>query len=454
MRRRSVQVLVALLVTLNSLWWGQRAHADDCLYQTALAPESTVDLPIICHEYTNFAPGDEGLVSVYAITYNGKGPAPIRFSASVDGPLFTGTHPLEVLITDDQGRHYRADLPNQPVRVQNPGSELRITVRYRWPLQAGNEYQSAVGRLDMRVTAGPVDRPNPPTDPPTDPPVRPPTDPPIEPPVDPPTGPPPGEEPPPGEPPGPAEEAGQITVQVLDGSGRSRGVLRPIANASVTLSNGLAGTTDANGKITLANLPFGSYTATASALNPLTGREQKSGSGTALLSRTEPRKVITILLSWSTPWTPNPPDGGGTPPVTPEPPGPVPPGAAAEPGAILGRICLPRDPGAQIHAIHQGGQRVSTFIASTGKLGRWVDYALSNLTPGTWTITLVNPGDAPAEQRLIVGAGESVQAADFTLACTGESSQGNTGRLAIGLAGGLLLGGFLARRRILQGPAR
>jgi len=189
--------------------------------------------------------------------------------------------------------------------------------------------------------------------------------------------------------------------------------------ASVTLPGGLAGITDAAGEVTWSDLPLGDYTASATAENPVTGGDPRTGSGSVSLTRTRRNGVIEIVLRWD----------------------------AA--GQILGRICLPRAPGATVTATHSSGAAVSTFIPATGRLGRWVEYSLSGLQPGTWELTLKSPGEAPASQTITVAAGQAVRAADFTLACTGENPNKGYLQTPLLVAGGLLLalGALLRRRR-------
>lgn len=211
---------------------------------------------------------------------------------------------------------------------------------------------------------------------------------------------------------------GSITVRVLDGSAHRNGHMVPISGASVTLSGGMAGTTDVNGEITWNGLPLGEYTASATAENPLTGGDPRSGSGSASLTRTQRNGVIEIVLRWDSA------------------------------GQILGRICLPRAPGATVTATHASGATASTFIPATGRLGRWVEYSLDGLEPGTWELTLRSPGEAPASQTIRVAAGEAVRAGDFTLACTGENPHKGFPQTPLLVAGGLLLAlGAVLRRR-------
>ena len=101
----------------------------------------------------------------------------------------------------------------------------------------------------------------------------------------------------------------------------------------------------------------------------------------------------------------------------------------------------------------ESGETVATAVAATGRIGIWLDYELSGLEPGLWTLTLQNPGDPPVSQQIIVPPGEVVKAPDFTLACTGD---GLTPPPHVGyyLAGGaLLLAGWQLRRMGRRSPA-
>ncbi|MFZ5813777.1 MAG: DUF7507 domain-containing protein [Bacillota bacterium] len=327
--------------------------------------------------------------------------------------------------------------------------------------------------------------------------------------------------------------SGSVTVRVFDNSPRNNGVPKPIANADVELSNGMTGTTNAQGEILFDNLAFGDYTATGSSVDPVTGQEPQSGSGETTINAGSPDGVITILLSWTPAQVGNPPPpkpepkgsitvlvldgsprnngelkpiqgatvnvagktlktdakgtvkvqnlafaaytahaeavdplnpadgeiktGSGYAEITPKYPDeqitivlmwdpPLASAVAEQTGSIAGRICAPRAPGAELVATDSGGRTVKTFVAATGKLGVWLDYVIENVAAGTWTLTLNNPGDAPAQQTITVKAGEAAQASDFTLACTGQAA-GQHSAWIYYLVGALLVMVGLSLRR-------
>ncbi len=225
-------------------------------------------------------------------------------------------------------------------------------------------------------------------------------------------------------PPVPVEPLGKITVLVLDGSPRNNGNLLPIPGADVMLA-GIKGKTNADGLIVFDNLEFADYTALAEAIDPMnpTLGEKKSGSGSTPINLASPEGQITIVLMWD-------------PPLA----------SATAVGSLQGRICAPRAPGAEIVATHESGVTAQTFIAATGILGAWMDYALTNLIPGKWTVTLNNPGDAPAEQTVTVVEGQAVQVSDFTLACTGAPAPMPTLWIYYAIGALMVMAGLYLRR--------
>lgn len=228
-------------------------------------------------------------------------------------------------------------------------------------------------------------------------------------------------------------QRGSITVLVIDGSARNGGTFQPIPGASVTLA-GRRGTTNAAGLITFTDLPFASYSAFAESADPQnpTGSETKSGNGQAEINKVGPNEQITIVLMWEPPFA----GPSNTASVA----------AADGMGSIKGRICAPRAPGAEISATDAAGRVIKTFVAATGKLGAWIEYELTGLATGQWTLTLNAPGDAPASQTIGVTVGTVAVAPDFTLACTGQAATSFPVPVYY-LSGGLLvLVGLLLRR--------
>ncbi len=314
-----------------------------------------------------------------------------------------------------------------------------------------------------------------------------------------------------------SEAVGSLEVRVLDNSPRNDGAVVPIAGATVTISGGHTGTTDATGTVLFTALPHGTYHVTGSSLDPVNPvpTSLKVGNGSAKLSAPQPDEVVTLLLSWDTvgapPTQPAPsiavtvcnnvtplggqvtaagPDGvtragtlasdgrylltdlsAGSWTVTLSGPG------LAEPvtrtlilhsdgtvagnsyaldlsgvcpsmnGAVAGRICSPRAPGAEIRGLGPNGETALASVPTDGKLGEWREYRLANLVPGSWILTLLTPGVDAVSQTVEVRAGAVTTASDFTLACTGQAAQ-DFGGTWLYLTGGLLVGvGLLLRRR-------
>ncbi len=220
------------------------------------------------------------------------------------------------------------------------------------------------------------------------------------------------------------EPKGTVLVRVLDASDRNP-VPVPIADADVIFTGGLTGTTNENGEILFTDLDFGDYTATATAVDPEnpTPDTVQSGSGATTITVAEPNGSITILLAW-------------------EPP-------LAAPGSISGRICAPHPPGAEITATGPGGETMTVTIPSDGVLGVWKPYNFTELTPGTWTITLKAPGAEPVSLTVTVLNGQVTQAGDFTLACTGGSGPAKPPGWIFYLSGAIMVTtGLVIRRRI------
>lgn len=109
-------------------------------------------------------------------------------------------------------------------------------------------------------------------------------------------------------------------------------------------------------------------------------------------------------------------------------------------GAVIGRICSPRQPGAVIQGVGPRGLTRSVTVPSNGRLGEWREYRIDNLAEGDWKLTLNSPGQNPVSQTVTVKAPDAVRAADFSLACTGQPGMVGDG-LWYYLSGGLM---FLA----------
>lgn len=99
------------------------------------------------------------------------------------------------------------------------------------------------------------------------------------------------------------------------GDPAGNGRLMPLQGAEVQLAD-LVATTDPQGRVVFDGLPFGAYTALATAVNPLTGADPLSGTGAAQISAQQPEATITIVLTW--PSRPLPPPQEARPePETP-----------------------------------------------------------------------------------------------------------------------------------------
>jgi len=206
---------------------------------------------------------------------------------------------------------------------------------------------------------------------------------------------------PPEEPAPPERAQGSVTVRVLDVSARNQGAARPIEGAIVHVGPA-AGRTDASGEIRFDNLPLARYIAYAEAVDPANPESgvRKSGTLEVHLTPEQPDQTVTIMLAWSDAFT----------------------AGATTPGAIKGRICAPRAPGARIWATNEAGQVAAVAVAAINRLGVWLDYLIPDLPPGPWTLTLQYPDEQPVSQSVVVRPGEVTQASDFTLACTGDGA--------------------------------
>lgn len=532
----------------DSEWVGTGGpECSSITYELTIPPlteERVYSLPIECPDMQNLAPGDSGLVGIYKVKNGGTQPVQLAIKGLVDGALFSGDDPMLLTIQDDNSSyaydgayHNMEDLAADETRT--------ITIDYDVPLTAGNTYQGEQGTLFVYLRVKPIRTPGGGDDGGGDngggdngggdngggdngggdsgggnngggggrtPPERPPTS--------------------ESEPPVPA--SGRITVRVL-GDGAGSGELTPLEGAEVQLAEFVANT-DAHGQVIFDGLPFGTYTAMATAVNPFTGADPLTGTGATQITAEEPEAFITIVLTW--PPRPVPPPQEEQPEPEPSrptgsltvrvldasprnegvdrpisgaivhvgdragftgqsgelrftdlplgeyavfaeagdpqnPDGPRRSGLARArlteerpdqvvtirliweepdpaidltPGGIAGRVCAPRTGAARVWATNESGETVATVVAATGRIGVWLNYELAGLTPGTWTLTLQNPGDPAVSQQVIVLPGQAVNAPDFTLACTGD---GLTAPPHVGyyIAGGLLLvAGWQLRR--------
>ena len=425
----------------------------------------------------NLAPGDE-LTEEYSFTYTGPDTASVSISTSLSDGLTTcdGGDKFAVTLRDKAtGQEYDPNKANQPVKVMASGETVTFEAFIRFALAASNDCQglqalfsiqpSAVvhtppsepvtGSITVRVMDGSQESTLPTpiigaavelssgltgttdasgqvtftdlpaatyqvtvraTDPQNpvsstlqvavaeaditseereafvnvilrwDPPLAPPVVPPIEP------------------------THGTVTVIVLDGSARNGGNPLPIAGAEVTLGPGRTGWTDQAGKLLFSEVPFGAYEIVAGSRDPQNQNPlaitYRTARALASLDKDNPDAKVTVTLAWR-------------PPPTPPAPLQVPPPPPA-PGQIQGRLCSPKQPGAGLSATGPGGETAATFIAADGVLGKWRPYVLTGLTPGIWQLTLTDAAGKIVSQNLTVTPGGTVQAADFTLACTGD----------------------------------
>jgi hypothetical protein len=194
------------------------------------------------------------------------------------------------------------------------------------------------------------------------------------------------------------DPTGRITVTVMNGSDANNPV--PLPGAAVNLGYGRILTTDASGRAVFENLPLGTFTAAVEAVDPRTGSassRQRVASGPVTLTRDSLDKAVTVTLAW------------------------VEPLAEPDPGAITGRICSPKAPGAEVTAAGPGGQTFTKTFPSNGVLGVWREYQFTGAKAGPWTLTLKNADGTTVDQKLTVLSGATVRAGDFTLACTGDN---------------------------------
>lgn len=233
-----------------------------------------------------------------------------------------------------------------------------------------------------------------------------------------------------------APQTGSLVVRVVGQHTNGQPTLVP--GATVRLSNGLMGTTNAKGEVLFANLLLANLGVRAWAADPQNPKanSQVEGQTQVDLTRGDPNQVITITLNF-----PDLPNAGPTP---------VAPQAV---GSLTGRVCSPKAPGAQVLAIGPDGQSSTVTIAPNGSLGQWRPWILQDLAVGSWTLTLVAPTGERVEQKVVVAGGASTTVPDFSLACTGEP--GSHQRLPIAGISMLLVGtALLLWRRRDQAQAR
>gem|GEM_PF-5434518 len=242
----------------------------------------------------------------------------------------------------------------------------------------------------------------------------------------------------------PVKPKGTIIVKVVDGSDRHKGEQPPISGADVKLDNGQTLQTGADGTVRFKDLSLGGHQVGVSAIdpaNPSTG-DVRVGNAAVTLSEEKADGTLTLILTWNLPAAA--PTGPG---VT------TPPAVDNRPGTISGRICSPAQPGADIVAEGPDGRTAKTTVVSDGILGVWKPYTLAEVLPGVWKLTLKMPGGKEASQTLTVLPGAAVQAADFTLACTGSNAAGQSDRpspwpYVVGVA--LLTFGIALKRPVRQ----
>lgn len=237
---------------------------------------------------------------------------------------------------------------------------------------------------------------------------------------------------PPAPPPTPKPTLGSVRVRVVDGSSRTRGLPVPIPGAVVGLKGGLEARTDPSGEVLFDGLAVGTYEVWARAVDPQNpgASEQKSAFASVAVTEENPHATVTIVLAWEKPAAP--PTQGGD---------------------LLGRICAPAAPGAEVTATGPNGAKISLFLAADGSLGLWRPYRLTNLAPGDYEVTLKAPGIPAVRQPVTVKPGETVEVPDLTLACTGGAAPApNLWPYGIGAA--LIVTGLALRRGGKQGVRR
>ncbi len=98
------------------------------------------------------APGDSGDVADYTITYSGTLDAWLGLTASTSGALFTGTHPVDITISDGTN-NYDENTAEQVLGLFTNGDSVTLDVDYSWSADADNSYQGATGELNLQVFA-------------------------------------------------------------------------------------------------------------------------------------------------------------------------------------------------------------------------------------------------------------------------------------------------------------
>lgn len=95
----------------------------------------------------NLAPGDEGECTV-SVTYSGSLDAWIGVEYLVEGELFEGEDPMQVSFDggyDFEGTYVLGKFAD--------GEDATVTVKYVFPITAGDEYQGASGEIELSFKA-------------------------------------------------------------------------------------------------------------------------------------------------------------------------------------------------------------------------------------------------------------------------------------------------------------
>lgn len=276
--------------------------------------------------------------SKFRFAYNGNVPVELYLSTTLSGPLTTcsGGGKFTIEIFDENNNRFSANDQNQRVRELEPGDTVEFRTKRKLDLSADNECQNQSATFTIEGRVEEIVR-NPPTNPP-----------PIS-------------------NPNPILRSG--TVRVLDGSLNQSGTPSPIVGATVSLSSGQTGQTDASGMITFANLAVGSYEVTVTAEDPLNPGPAGilTGRGTLNVTPADVNVLLTVILAWDRPSAPpNPPAPPDPPPTTPpaNPPTDPPPGPPSTPPGPSENPRVPQPP-----ATLAGSILVRVFDASPSTNG-------------------------------------------------------------------------------------
>jgi predicted ribosomally synthesized peptide with SipW-like signal peptide len=101
-------------------------------------------------DITNIAPGDSASNTV-TVTNDGSLGLRYDIAESLTGALAEGANPLEVTITDSEGNTIVPGTGND--RILDAGDSETLTVSWKLPLEAENEYQETSADLSMTVNA-------------------------------------------------------------------------------------------------------------------------------------------------------------------------------------------------------------------------------------------------------------------------------------------------------------